>query len=123
MKPHVRWETTKAKRRAIDPGFDDPERIAAAEAAINARIVGYRLSEMREAASWSQGEVAAALNVSLDEISRMEDGEADLLSVDRMTAYVAALGGHLRLVGDLGHTSTTFIDYTEQPGGNDRHVA
>ena len=36
-----------------------------------------------------------------------------VMQVESIAAYVAAIGGHLRLVADFGPATTTFIDYTE----------
>lgn len=111
--PHVRWETVKAKRRAIDPNFDDPKRLAEARADLNAAETGYHLGQMREASGMSQTEVAEELHVPVEQIVRMEDGDRELMDVSRIAEYVAAVGGRLRLVADLGRTSTTLVDYTE----------
>lgn len=109
------WEQVKAKRRAIDPDFDNPERLAEARADRVAGEMGYHLGQMREAAGMSQADVAEELRVPVEQIVRMEDGDRDLLEIPRIAEYVAALGGHLRLVADLWRTTTTLVDYTEAP--------
>lgn len=121
--PHSRWETVKAKRRAIDPNFDNPERLAEARADLIAGEMGYHLGQMREAAGLTQTEVAEELRVPLEQIVRMEDGDRKLLDVSSIAAYVTAVGGHLRLVADLGRTTTTLVDYTEAPSFAQRDVA
>ena len=35
------------------------------------------------------------------------------MQVESVAAYVAAIGGHLRLVADFDQATTTFIDYTD----------
>ena len=34
------------------------------------------------------------------------------MQVESIAAYVAAIGGHLRLVADFDQATTTFVDYT-----------
>jgi hypothetical protein len=44
----------------------------------------------------------------------MEHGDIERMQVESIAAYVAAIGGHLRLVADFDQaTTTTFIDYTD----------
>lgn len=43
----------------------------------------------------------------------MENGDIDRMQVESIAAYIAALGGHLRLVADIDDISTTFVDYTD----------
>jgi predicted XRE-type DNA-binding protein len=121
MTQHSRWETVLAKRREIDPGIDDPARRAAARDQLNATIIGYHLAQMRKNAGLKQAEVAATLGVSAARISQMENGAVKRMQVETIAAYIAALGGHLRLVADFGETSTTFVDYTVEY--TDRRVA
>ena len=35
------------------------------------------------------------------------------VQVESIAAYIAAIGGHLRLVADFDQATTTFIDYTD----------
>ncbi|MBW8805733.1 MAG: helix-turn-helix domain-containing protein [Catenulisporales bacterium] len=123
MTGHSRWQTAKARRRAIDPGIDDPARLAAAHAAVHAYEIGFHLAEMRNAESVSQAYIAAQLGITVDEVARMEEGDVAMMRVDRIAAYIAALGGHLRLVADIGATSTKLLDYTEPLSGDTRDVA
>lgn len=117
-----RWETVKAKSRAIGPDFD--ARVAEARRELNAGQIGYHLGQMRETAGMSQAEVAKELHLPVEQIVRMEDGDRELLDVSRIAEYVAAVGGHLRLVTDFGRTTTTLIDYTEEtPEAAHRDVA
>jgi len=109
MTEHYRWETTLDQRRRADPGIDDPARRAAARDIRNARDIGYHLAQMRKQRSMTQAEVARVMGVSL---ARMEHGNTEKMQVESVAAYVAAIGGHLRLVADFDQ-ATTFIDYTD----------
>jgi hypothetical protein len=39
-------------------------------------------------------------------VSRMGHGDIERMHVESIAAYVAAIGGHLRLVADFGQTTT-----------------
>jgi hypothetical protein len=39
--------------------------------------------------------------------------DIERMQVESIAAYVAAIGGHLRLVADFDQATTTFIDYTD----------
>jgi predicted XRE-type DNA-binding protein len=113
MTEHYRWETALDQRRRADPGIDDPDRRAAARDIRNARDIGYHLAQMRKQRSMTQAEVARAMGVSQARVSRMEHGDVEKMQVESVAAYVAAIGGHLRLVADFDQATTTFIDYTD----------
>jgi len=113
MTKHYRWEATLDERRRNDPGIDDPARRAAARDERNARDIGYHLVQMRRQQGMTQAQVASAMGVSQARVSRMEHGDVEKMQVESIAAYVAAIGGHLRLVADFGHAATTFIDYTD----------
>ena len=42
-----------------------------------------------------------------------EHGDIERMKVESIAAYVAAIGGHLRLVADFDQATTTFVDYTD----------
>lgn len=113
MTRHYRWDTTLGERRRDDPGIDDPTRRGMARDARNARDIGHRLAHMRKQQGMTQAQVAAAMGVSQVRVSRMEHGDIEKMQVESIAAYVAAIGGHLRLVADFGNAATTFIDYTD----------
>jgi len=113
MTTHYRWETTLDERRHADPAIDDPARRTAARDARNARDNGYRLAQMRKQRGLTQAEVARVIGVSQARVSRMEHGDIERMQVESIAAYVAAIGGHLRLVADFDQATTTFIDYTD----------
>jgi DNA-binding XRE family transcriptional regulator len=61
---------------------------------------GRQLAEMRVAAGVTQAELASVLGVSQTRISKIEHGEISRLDVVR--SYVAALGGDVAIVVQLG---------------------
>ncbi len=68
---------------------------------------------MRKQRGMTQAEVARAMGVSQARVSRMEHGDIERMQVESIAAYVAAIGGHLRLVADFDQATTTFVDYTD----------
>ena len=113
MTRHYRWDATLDERRRNDPGIDEPARRAAARDARSARDIGYHLAQMRKQRGMTQAEVARAMGVSQARVSRMEHGDIEKMQVESVAAYVAAIGGHLRLVADFDQATTTSIDYTD----------
>jgi DNA-binding XRE family transcriptional regulator len=61
-----------------------------------------RLRELREASELTQVELAGRLHVSQNRVSRIEHGDIDRAQVDTLRKYVEALGGRLRVEGELG---------------------
>ncbi|CAL2060888.1 MULTISPECIES: helix-turn-helix domain-containing protein [Streptomyces] len=113
MSKHYRWESSLDARRSADPGIDAPERVAAARASREAATLGHHLAELRRRRGLTQTEVADKMGVSQVRVSQMENGDIDRMQVESIAAYIAALGGHLRLVADIDDVSTTFVDYTD----------
>jgi transcriptional regulator with XRE-family HTH domain len=50
----------------------------------------------------TQREVAAAMGVSIQRVSQIENGQLDRAEYGTLAAYVRALGGRPRLVADFG---------------------
>jgi transcriptional regulator with XRE-family HTH domain len=68
---------------------------------------------MRKQRGMTQVEVARAMGVSQVRVSRMEHGDIERMPVESIAAYVAAIGGHLRLVAHFDQATTTFVGYTD----------
>ena len=66
-----------------------------------AYIDAYNLREARRASNMTQVQVAQAIGVSQNRISRMENGDMGAMSIDSLRRYIAALGGNLSLVAEL----------------------
>lgn len=66
-----------------------------------ALIDAYTLREARKAAHLTQVEIAQAMGVSQNRVSRMENGDMNAMSLGAVRRYVEALGGTLTMVADL----------------------
>jgi transcriptional regulator with XRE-family HTH domain len=63
---------------------------------------GYHLRELRRSLGRTQKEIAAVLGVSQSRISQIENGNIDVMELDTLRAYAAALGGHLDVTISVG---------------------
>ncbi len=72
-----------------------------------ALIDSYNLREARKASAMTQVELANAMGVSQNRISRMENGDLGSMSLDTLRRYVEALGGSLTLVAELPSGTVT----------------
>lgn len=81
-------------------GITDDE-MREARDATKAYVASYRLRQARRAACLTQSELAKAMGVSQNRVSRMENGDVSVMSIGSLRGYVEALGGHLSLVADL----------------------
>lgn len=64
-------------------------------------VEAYKLRVARKACNMTQVEVAKAMGVSQNRVSRMENGDIGTMSLDALRRYVEALGGHIALKADL----------------------
>ena len=65
-----------------------------------------RLAEIRKAHGHvRQADVAALMGVSQARVSQLESGGLSHTELGTLQSYVAALGGHLRIVADFGEDS------------------
>ncbi len=81
-------------------GIDERQMCIARERT-QAVIDAYNLREARKACNMTQIQLAAAMGVSQNRISRMENGEIGSMSLDSIRRYVEAIGGTLSIVADL----------------------
>ncbi|MET7301730.1 helix-turn-helix domain-containing protein [Embleya sp. NPDC005575] len=58
----------------------------------------YRLAELRHRAALTQVEVAAAIGVSQNAVSKLENGAIERSALITLKNYIEALGGHLEVV-------------------------
>jgi DNA-binding XRE family transcriptional regulator len=77
------------------------EQMDAARERAQTTIDAYKLREARKACGMTQVQMAEAMGVSQNRVSRMENGDIGVMSVDSVRRYVKALGGSLLLVADL----------------------
>jgi DNA-binding XRE family transcriptional regulator len=75
----------------------DEEAVEAIKREMWAEVRAYRLRELREQAAMTQVQLADALNVSQNRISRIENGDIERTQVDTLRKYVEAFGGKLHI--------------------------
>ena len=64
-------------------------------------IDAYGLREARKACGLTQVQLARAMGVSQNRVSRMENGDLAAMSLDSISRYVEAVGGSLSLTAEL----------------------
>ena len=89
-------------------GITDEE-MSKARLETQAVIDAFSLKEARRASNMTQVQVACAIGVSQNRVSRMENGDMNAMSVDSLRRYVSALGGNLTLVADLPNGKVTLV--------------
>lgn len=77
------------------------EQMEEARRATQAYIDAYNLREARKASHMTQVELAKAMGVSQNRISRMENGDIGTMSFDTIRRYIEAVGGKVSLIADL----------------------
>ncbi len=85
----------------------DEGAVAAIKRDMLAAVRAYRLRELREQAAMTQVQLADALDVSQNRISRIENGDIERTQVDTLRKYVEAFGGKLHIEVILDDTSFT----------------
>lgn len=79
----------------IRPG--NPERIEKHKKRMLDEIHAYKLREIREAANVTQVNLAKKLEVSQNQVSKLERGDIARTQIGTLQKYVEALGGKLRV--------------------------
>lgn len=97
-----RWDDVKREAHRRFPALDDPELQAAAKARLDAYVTGHRLKELRESQGVTQKELAERLHITQSRISQIENGRLEVMGLETLSAYVAALGGHLDVTAHVG---------------------
>ncbi|GAQ66480.1 XRE family transcriptional regulator [Streptomyces scabiei] len=95
----VDWEDLKDE---FDFSAEEKEQIAQGTAALLSEVRAYRLAEVRKRQHMTQTGVAKILGVTQGRVSAIEKGAISRSEVETLAAYVAALGGQLKLVADFG---------------------
>jgi DNA-binding XRE family transcriptional regulator len=90
------WEKTRARYSV------DDELYANARAQIDAEITGYQLAQLRKELGITQTQLAKLMGVSQARVSDIERGDLAHAQLSTVSAYIEALGGHVRIVADLG---------------------
>jgi DNA-binding XRE family transcriptional regulator len=68
--------------------------------AIMAEQWGYQLAEQRKRLGFTQAGLAEIMGVTPGRVSQIEHGEVS--TVEALASYIAALGGKLELIADIG---------------------
>lgn len=97
-----RWEDIKAEAHRRHPELTEPERRAKACAELDAYVAGHHLKELRKTLGKTQAEIAQVLGVSQSRVSQIENGNIDVMELETLRAYAAALGGHLDITISVG---------------------
>lgn len=63
-------------------------------------IWGYQLAEQRKRLGFTQAGLAEIMGVTPGRVSQIEHGEVS--TVEALASYIAALGGKLELIADIG---------------------
>ena len=85
------------------------EQMDQARRATQSYIDGYALREARNVGGMTQVELAEAMGVSQNRVSRMEHGDLSTMSLDTIRRYIEALGGKLSLIADLPTGKLTLL--------------
>ena len=91
------------------PGVVDRARGADVRRATQSYIDGYALREARNVGGMTQVELAKAMGVSQNRITRMEHGDLATMSLDTIRRHIEALGGKLSLIADLPTGKLTLL--------------
>lgn len=98
------WRDIRAD--AVAQGRVDLQRAAVAREEMRDAVLAHRLAEIRKALGHArQADVAALMGVSQARVSKLERGDLSHTELGTLQAYVAALGGHLRIVAEFGENT------------------
>lgn len=86
-----------------------PEMMERGRLAVEAKIKGYELQQVRKACRMTQKELAAKMGVSQKRISDLENGDVDVMQVDTLRRYIAALGGMLEITAKLSDETVKLV--------------
>ena len=70
-----------------------------------AGVRAHALRELRETQQMTQVQLAHALQVSQNRVSRFENGDLEKTQIDTLRRYIEALGGELHVVAVVGEKS------------------
>ncbi|MDO5043030.1 MAG: XRE family transcriptional regulator [Slackia sp.] len=83
-------------KRGIDEGL-----MRDARAKTASKCEAYALRQARKAAGMTQVEIARIMGVSQNRVSKMENGDIAVMSIESVRRYIEAIGGTVSLVADL----------------------
>ncbi|MEV0491998.1 helix-turn-helix domain-containing protein [Streptomyces atratus] len=68
----------------------------------DAQVAGFHLGGLRKLVGKTQAEVAALGGVSQSRISQIENGDIEVMELETLRAYAAALGSHVDVTVSIG---------------------
>lgn len=98
----VNWDGLKHE---FDFSAEEAAEVEKRTATLLSEVRAHRLAEVRKRQKMTQTSVDRALGVTQGRISAIENGAINRSEVETLAAYVAALGGRLKLVADFGDES------------------
>jgi predicted transcriptional regulator len=93
-------DVVRAKRPVNRGTFDEHKRRILEE------VRAYQLPELREAVGITKVQLADALDVSQNRVSRLEHGNIERTQVDTLRRYVEAVGGLLHVGVEIGGSTS-----------------
>ena len=103
------WREIRAE--AIAQGRLDPRQAEETRKEMHDAVRAQRLADIRKAHGHArQSDVAALMGVSQARVSKLEGGDLSRTELGTLQSYVAALGGHLRIVAEFGEANIELMD-------------
>ncbi|KXO98029.1 helix-turn-helix domain-containing protein [Tsukamurella pseudospumae] len=103
------WQDIRAE--AVQSGKVDEVRVAAARRHVERAQAVHKLAELRkELGMLRQVEIAEVMGVSQARVSKIERGDLGRTELGTLQAYVAALGGELRVSVELGDGESIVLE-------------
>ncbi|MER7753350.1 XRE family transcriptional regulator [Kitasatospora sp. NPDC097643] len=96
------WEELKG---LLDFSDEEQRDIDERTEVLRAEVRAYRLAEIRKRQHLTQAALAAHMGVSQSRVSVIEKGDLERSEISTLAAYVAALGGRLKIIADFGDES------------------
>ncbi|MGV9614828.1 helix-turn-helix domain-containing protein [Nocardia xishanensis] len=90
------WNGVRAKAKL------DPAKVQQARQRELDAQRAFRLAQVRKAQARTQAEIAEVMGVTQTRVSRIERGDMAHTEIGTLEAYVAAMGGRLRVVAEFG---------------------
>lgn len=92
------WAEVRAEKASE---ISDVDRVAA-RATVVAEVAAHRLVDVRRRQDRTQTDIARIMKVGQRRVSSIESADLLRTELGTISSYIAALGGHLRLVADFG---------------------
>jgi len=101
---------TKSWREIRAAANVNEERVAEHRKRLDDEVRAWQLAEVRKSQDLTQEQVADSMGVRQPRISQLENGDLSHIEIATLRSYVAALGGHLRVVAEFGDSQLLLAD-------------